>query len=186
MKEIQISLKHLHATSMAASKETVRFYLNGVYIKPSLTGNIYVATDGNMMIKTEQTCEPVDFQPFIIPLDTIKQVIKLFKGLEDAILVIDGDKYKIVGNGASIGFVPKNGNFPDYERIFPNISYGDKIPSVNFAADLLNRFGKAIKIFEECKEPVLRFSFTDNNNNPTKITCNDGNFSGVIMPIRSN
>jgi DNA polymerase-3 subunit beta len=115
---MQINVNYLKAAAIVASKEAVRYYLNGVAIQANDKGVFIVATDGHRacVFRQSKTGTPLDI---IIPLAAINAL----KTKEDTVeLRKINDVQYMIGN---IAFEPIDGTFPDWRRIVPKETSGE-------------------------------------------------------------
>ncbi len=123
---MEINIRLLKAANLAADKEQVRYYLQGVAVQADARGSYLVATDGHRLLAFRQSSECYGGDPIniIIPSDIIAG-IKLQKGLEVAELTQDSDKaWRLDYCGTSIIFAPIDGTFPEWRRAVPDTTDG--------------------------------------------------------------
>jgi DNA polymerase III sliding clamp (beta) subunit (PCNA family) len=188
MTTMTIDFKALHAASFAMSKQEVRYYLKGVYVQPHAeNANIrYVATDGTILIQTEQAGY-VEFEPFIMPYSAVNKIIKTVKAhkKEEVIitLLIEDGVYTVKINDDSFTFQPIDGNFPDYDRVKPKVNVEAKINSVILDADLLATVNNAARAYTVNKKSGIVLTFTEDCTAPIQITCSKLGFYTVAMAM---
>jgi hypothetical protein len=116
------TLKAAHFCS--AEKSDVRYYLNSVYLDFKLQAeNPYVnvvATDGHLLAAfkdpVQEIYEPSEDFNILIPLDTIKTLIKMTdKKQKSVCLEKVGDSWRI----GDLNFEAIDGKFPAYSRVIP-------------------------------------------------------------------
>ena len=124
-----ISINSLKAAHFCSATKDVRYYLNGVYLDfkvDNVTPHVnIVATDGCLLaayqdkLRDENRGNDGDDFGLIIPLDTIKTVLKLVGKNQKTIgLENMGDNWRL----GDLNFVPVDGKFPDYNRAIPDSS----------------------------------------------------------------
>lgn len=138
-------------------------------------------TDGHVLLAYRETQEqsPVDDFSVIIPNDIIAGV----KAKGSANLELNkapDDTWRLFDACTSVGFVPVDGTFPDWRRVFPRKVDGT---AGSFSFDLLARFSKAAREMGS-KHATLH------QNGPSspalvKFSCSP-DLVGVIMPKRDD
>lgn len=112
-----IETKLIAAVATHAAKKDVRYYLNAVLFEVK-GGRLYiVATDGHRMAFAKVDASGESDHSFLVPLETVLQIIK-HKG-EKVAIELDGDKVKANVNGADIAAPVVDGRFPDWRRVVP-------------------------------------------------------------------
>lgn len=122
---ITISSKQLlaaiGAVSFAISTEETRYYLNGIFMHPTETGMMFVATDGHRLAKRFVPIENAHLVAggVIIPRKTIAALTKVLP--KDGDISIEWNENKIVFSLPSTKILSKliDGQFPDYQRVIP-------------------------------------------------------------------
>lgn len=191
MTNITIKLSTLKAILPFTSAEESRYYLRGVYFD----NDKIVATDRQVMaiLKPENAIQDGEYVPFILPIETIKQIAALvkFKKRENCLVKIDiksGKVYCRAGYGESFNDLPDNGislpfkpideTYPDYMRVIAKIG-DNKSSSDCFNPSLLGRFSSlgdsATFYFGEHGSPAC-----------VRTKCDDYEAFGLVMPMRSN
>jgi DNA polymerase-3 subunit beta len=176
---MEINIRLLKAANLAASKEQVRYYLQGVAVQADARGSYLVATDGHRLLAFRQSAaaHENDAISIIIPSDIIAGV-KLNKHIETAELSQDSDKaWRLDYCGTSIIFAPIDGTFPEWRRIVPETTNG-KPAQFNPAY-----VGDMAKVMKALGASICGIAY--NGEGPALITFGDGvDGFGVLMPMR--
>lgn len=137
LQSIDVPLALLNAAMLAAAKDDIRYYLNGVYIHAVDSELRIVSTDGHRMIVSRYVPEIGVRIPewavdgIILPGDKLREVLPVMAknamlsphDTQVARLTIDhqpGAQHvtlKSVNEFASFRVVPVDGKFPDYQRV---------------------------------------------------------------------
>jgi DNA polymerase-3 subunit beta len=146
--KLNLEKSALLAAVICASKDDIRYYLNGVHVRcvPGKETDtlVYTGTDGHMLFAgtlpavwlEDREAEGFDM---IIPFDAVKAACK-GKGATVTLERMAGGMYSI---GTQI-FTPIDGKFPDYSRVIPATVSGEL---AQFDADLLARGLKALRAY---------------------------------------
>ena len=184
--KIEIDASTLKAVALAASTETTRYYLNGVYVSLSASGVRLAATDGAIMLASyDATYRQDKAQGIVIPNATLK-AFKPSKRQETVELEqIKGDKWRL----GDQSFTPVDGTFPDYRRVIPAatpeaLNHG----RYRFATKYLAVFEKVSKLLDMPhiiapdggKPALVRFYRAGSNN-----TVFTDAILGVVAPERA-
>ena len=112
--------------SFAISNEETRYYLNGIYLHVSGSGDEKVlravATDGHRLARIEVAVPAgADGMPsVIVPRKAIQELRKLLEAGEgDVAVSLSETKIRFVYGNAVLVSKLIDGNFPDYERVIP-------------------------------------------------------------------
>lgn len=178
----------LIATYAATSKETVRYYLQGVYVEPRENGVRLVATNGHVLLRTDSE----GFAPaeaIILSTDTMEKAFKA-KGKNPwvygdtatgIIQVIDYDPSE--NEQVRLGvceFSVIDGTFLNYTRVIPQRKSGSDCAC--FDPNLIATLHKAGSVFG--KEYTMRLTGEDQNS-PMLVDFNHvDHMIGVLMPRR--
>ena len=185
--KIEVDASTLKAVALAASTETPRYYLNGVYVSLSASGVRLAATDGKIMLASYDTTYRQDkAQGIIIPNATLK-AFKPSKHQKTVELEqIKDDKWRL---GDQL-FTPVDGTFPDYRRVIP-ASTPKKLDheGYHFATKDLAVFEKVSELLDMDytiapdggEAALVRFYNPARSNNTVFIDA----ILGVIMPVRT-
>ena len=188
---IKIKLSVLMAAATIAPKNDVRYYLNGVYVSVS---NV-VATDGSRLFcydladsfkehgENEFADESDEFEPFIIPKESIVQINKSLTAKErkDAVIFIAkaDDHYILKSENSMVCFQPIDGRYPDFKRVIPKEYKATVHGSYNWS--FMFDFQKISKLLGD-KFGIARL--LPNDNNSALVIIPDANATCVIMPMR--
>ena len=169
-------LAWLKAVMLAAAKNDVRYYLNGVMVR---NGEL-AATNGHMalLIKSESIKSDGEY---IIDNDTLKMVVTSHKGIkgDNRIEVIDG----VVTTGKSkVHITPVDGKFPNIHRVIPQDPTGE---IAHFNYEYLLNCQKANGDFLERKYAHIKLQHNGQAGAKFESEDEDGNkLIGVVMPVR--
>lgn len=128
--QFELDLNHVKGLSLIIPKNDIRYYLKGLHFEAHKNDGFYLcATDGHRLalIKNDNQ-QANDAYSFIIPLETITQLIKMMdKNNPIALLSYDKTENRIVieYGGNMIRVAPIDGKFPDFRRIVPFAVSGD-------------------------------------------------------------
>jgi DNA polymerase III sliding clamp (beta) subunit (PCNA family) len=192
---IKLRVECLKAVSFAISKESTRYYLQGVCFDKQ---GVLVATDGYRLaaIRPKQGLGAWCSDNFILPADTIKKILSVKTTMKKAALYFGIDtETKIAsvfheeGKGnrltlASFSFYFIDGTFPDWRRAIPtaeNFNRSEKSTGLNaqgFNSKYLgdfSAFGKSVNVFMNTDPQA-----------PCVFRANEAAYEalGVLMPIR--
>lgn len=173
---ITIDAGMFRAVALCASSEETRYYLRGVALQVRDGQARIVATDGHrLMIHSFETHFPGDVG-IIIPIEAIKRAFTGWKKAWERILVQGSGRDWKIGD---VAFAPIDGTFPDYSRVFPNMSDGSAGVVAQFNPAYIGDMGKAGKFFGE-RPTIHHFG-----ESPALVTFGDrGDVLGLIMPLR--
>ncbi len=123
-------------TRFAISTEETRYYLNGIFLHATRTGNTpvlrAVATDGHRLARVEMALpEGASGMPdIILPRKTVGELRKLIdEASEDIELKLSESKIRFAIDSIVLTSKLIDGTFPDYERVIP--SGNDKVLQVD-------------------------------------------------------
>jgi DNA polymerase-3 subunit beta len=174
MEAILLPKDSLKAMAILASKQDIRYYLNGVLVESNGAYTRLVATDGHLLgiFQISETAHEDKAFSIIIPNEIIAKLDKKDNFLstnEHGNWVIDG-----------ISFNPIDGKFPDYMRVLPSKPATGE--TAQFNPELINRFTKCSKLLNGSKFPVI----AHNGGSSALIDIGLDRFVGVVMPMRNN
>jgi DNA polymerase-3 subunit beta len=186
-------IRALKATAIAAGNEATRYYLNGVNIEHTLSGPIFVATDGHRLIATRQDwaeATPAYFAPVVVPLTLIKR-IKVARKADDATMTIEtkpdgGISVSIYYAGATYAENAIAATFPSWRQVMPRSC--DNTPAQYNPAYLAD-FAEAGRILNggKCDRAV---AVSYNGGNPALVRFwydyRPVQSFGVLMPARTD
>lgn len=173
MNAILLPKNSLKAMALLASKQDIRYYLNGVLVESNSQHTRLVATDGHLLgvLQVSETAHDDKAFSIIIPAEIIAKLDKVDNFLstnEHGNWVIDG-----------INFTPIDGKFPDYMRVLPTKPATGEASQFN--PELINRFAKCSKLLNGSKFPVI----AHNGGLSALVDLGLERFIGVVMPMRN-
>lgn len=173
MKAILLPMNSLKGMSVLASKQDVRYYLNGVLIESNKSYTRMIATDGHLMgiYQISETAHNDEEFSIIVPNEIIAKLDK-----RDNFLSCENGKWSIDG----MAFTPVDGKFPDYMRVMPSAPATGE--SAQFNHELITRFAKCSKLLNGTKNPVI----AHNGGSSALVDLGLDRFVGVVMPMRNN
>jgi DNA polymerase-3 subunit beta len=174
MKAILLPMNSLKAMSVLASKQDVRYYLNGVLVESNKSYTRMVATDGHLLgiYQISETAHNDEEFSIIVPNEVIAKLDKK----DNFLSTNEHGNWSIDG----IAFTPVDGKFPDYMRVMPsNPATGE---SAQFNPELITRFVKCSKLLNGSKTPVI----AHNGGSSALVDLGLDRFVGVVMPMRNN
>lgn len=184
--QFNLTVNELKAFNLIANhKDATRYYLQGVNVQfiPETNKLCFVVTDGHrMMFKTTDAPENMtsDFQSFIIPAATIKQVIIGLKGND----VVTFKNYTVNNvntyKAGNLEFSPVDGAYPDWRRILNPTCKGEV---AQFNPAYVGEFGKIAKLVGN-KSGYIHIHH-DDKASPAFIDIGNSEYFAVLMPIRS-
>ena len=126
----------IDATRFAISTEETRYYLNGIYLHKSESGELCaVATDGHRLAMTRQSLPAgaTQMPSIILPRKAVTELRKLLDDFDGDVAVSLSDTRAEFGFGA-VQLKTKliDGTFPDYTRVIPQGN--DRILQVDVGA----------------------------------------------------
>ena len=126
----------IDATRFAISTEETRYYLNGIYLHKSESGELCaVATDGHRLAMTRQSLPAgaAQMPSIILPRKAVTELRKLLDDFDGDVAVSLSDTRAEFGFGA-VQLKTKliDGTFPDYTRVIPQGN--DRILQVDVGA----------------------------------------------------
>ena len=173
MKAILLPMNSLKAMSVLASKQDIRYYLNGVLIESNKSYTRMIATDGHLLgiYQIKETAHNDEEFSIIVPNEIIAKLDK-----RDNFLSCENGKWSIDG----MAFTPVDGKFPDYMRVLPTKPATGE--SAQFNPELITRFAKCSKLLNGTKNPVI----AHNGGSSALVDLGLDRFVGVVMPMRNN
>ncbi|QMI49722.1 hypothetical protein [Burkholderia sp. MBR-1] len=181
---IELKKNHLKAALLLAPTKDVRYYLNGVHLEFTASGDMHiVSTNGHSMFcgvvpakdvrwTGPEKCGPLSM---IIPGDTVKSAIKGARP-ETVVLapILDG-RYTL----GDVLFAPVDGRFPDWRRdVYRN---GERAPA-QFEHAHLATAEAALRTWHQL--PSMHPELCPNGDSAATMCGNDGTAFAIIMPIR--
>ena len=169
-------LKWLKAVSLAAAKNDIRYYINGIVVR---NGEL-AATNGSivLLIKSEKIKSDGEY---IIDNDTLKMIVASKKGIKgDSRIEVEDGAFIIGGN--KIFIAPLDGKFPDVNRVIPQETSGE---IAHFNYEYLLTCQKANGEFLGGKRPWIKLQHNGRDGSKFESEDEEGNkLVGVVMPIR--
>lgn len=183
MKEFVESILNLQKQ---ASKDSIRYFLNGVCIDPVKDGQVRLrATDGHALAqKTLQAPEGLNIvRPYIVDPDSVKLLKVFYNANKKAPFVVSmNEKEKIVisAYGQSVTLERIDGDFPDSDRLWRQSP--EKPFTVGLNPELLATLCDAMRDEKNQSMAVLEF---DPENPLAAIKVKFGDHTGLLMPMRT-
>jgi DNA polymerase-3 subunit beta len=173
MEAILLPKDSLKAMAVLASKQDIRYYLNGVLVESNGAYTRLVATDGHLLgiYQIKETAHEDKAFSIIIPNEIIAKLDKRDNFLstnEHGNWVIDG-----------INFTPVDGKFPDYMRVLPTKPATGEASQFN--PELITRFVKCSKLLNGSKLPTI----SHNGESSAFVDIGIDRFVGIVMPMRN-
>tara|TARA_Y100000114_G_C11754272_1_gene326026 strand:- start:819 stop:1487 length:669 start_codon:yes stop_codon:yes gene_type:complete len=185
--QFNLTVNELKAFNLIANhKDATRYYLQGINVQfiPETNKLCFVVTDGHRMIfKVTDAPENMtsDFQSFIIPATTIKQVIIGLKA--DDIVTFKNFTVNNVNTykAGNLEFSPIDGDYPDWRRILNPTCKGE---IAQFNPAYIGDFGKIAKLIGN-KSGYIHIHH-DDKGSPAFIDVGNSEYFAVLMPIKSH
>jgi DNA polymerase-3 subunit beta len=195
MLKIKTNARILRAAARFSTSKDIRYYLNGVSIEATAQQTIVIGTDGHRLAAIAETHSEAnhiggDFINVIIPADSVAMILKLSgakRGADDPILISrdDGGAWRLeTSRGADLSFVPIDGQFPDWRRVFPDGCKADG-PMVRIDPKYIADFGEAARDLGKTTSSVIYYSRDAQSSMMIRID-EFPDFVGIVMPIRDN
>jgi len=149
-------LKGMQSVWYSASTTTIKQELSTVYIYIFDKKIYFVATDSfRLGEKTLTTSKNVDFEPILIPIKNVVEIIKVFEFLGDQEITVFLNNNQIIFKTNDVYITSRliDGNFPDYKQILPK-EFSSEV--IVLKQDLINVL-KKINIFSD-KSNQVQFS----------------------------
>jgi len=182
--QFTIPVDSIKALLLAAAKNDVRYYLNGVCIDVRETDAVAVATDGHILLALP--LERIDGDPmpivagqYIIPRDAFDKLKAPFKGAH-IVLTIDAasQAFTIAAWGSATTAKLVDGQYPNWRSAIPKTVNGEVS---QFDAEYVAAFGKINKLLGSKYSPAIA-----HNGNAASRVMLTGGAVGVIMPMRAD
>ena len=170
-------LTWLKAVSLAAAKNDVRYYLNGVMVR---NGEM-AATNGHVALLIQSEKIKSDGE-YIIDNDTLKMILTAHKGIKGDTRIEVVDSVAITGKN-KISITPVDGKFPDVNRVIPQEPSGE-IAHFNYeyllACQIANEefFGRKNAYIKLQHNGQAGAKFDSEDEGGNKLI-------GVVMPVRT-
>lgn len=196
---LTVPAEFIAVLKLFASEKDVRYYLNGIGVEIGATESRLVATDGAMLgcfrIVSEQPEVTAPLTNIIIPNDLLKQIkpkgtVEITLGpLEmkdngkgEEVPVSHSRPVSIAHAGVSVSGKTIDGVFPEFRRAIPSKVSGQ---AGQFDPRFTGTLAKAWSILHGGKGPHL-VGIGFNGTDGALIDLAYEDFTGVIMPLRSN
>ena len=146
-------LKGMQTVWYSASTTTIKQELSSVYIYTYDKKIYFVATDsfrlGEKILSTKQTS---NFEPILIPIKNVVEIIKVFEYLGDIDVEVMLNSNQIVFKAENVYLTSRliDGSFPDYKQILPK-EFSTEV--IVLKQDLINTL-KKINIFSDKSNQV--------------------------------
>lgn len=173
MEAILLPKNSLKAMALLASKQDIRYYLNGVLVESTGAYTRLVATDGHLLgvFQISETAHDGNAFSIIIPNEIIAKLDKK----DNFLSTNEHGNWSIDG----ISFTPVEGKFPDYMRVLPAKPASGE--SAQFNPELITRFAKCSKLLNGRPWPVI----AHNGESSALVDIGLDRFIGVVMPMRN-
>ena len=195
----------IKALLLAAAKNDVRYYLNGVCLDVRAHDAVAVTTNGHILLAVPVAL--ADDSPalvpgeYIIPRDALENIKPTHKALPVTIEIItpaptpDPDRPGVtirkpataaISAGGAVAHTPLvDGRFPEWRRVVPRtVSYFTS----QFKADYVAAFGKIHKLLGGADSPAIAHNGADPADAKTADSAArvllPGDAVGVLMPMR--
>lgn len=151
--QYELNLNFVKGLAVIIPKSEIRYYLKGLYIEASKGEGVFmVSTDGHRLaiIKDDGFQSDGDYS-FIIPLETITQLVKLMDKTDVMALLSynqTDNQITIQYKGNTIKCAPIDGKFPDFRRIVPAEVSGE---AGQYNADYISDFKKMANAINQTK-----------------------------------
>lgn len=195
----------ISALLLAAAKNDVRYYLNGVLVdaRQGATGSdvTLVSTEGHILLALPVPRENVEgFEPgqWIISRDMLESVKPAKAGryaLPLAVEIVQAESYQddagrtcrplpvvtVTGATSATG-APVDGRFPEWRRVMPvGVASRPEVPA-QFNPDYISTFGKIARLLAGKKEAGGYIHQAGNNS--ALVSCLARDALGILMPWR--
>jgi DNA polymerase-3 subunit beta len=162
-------------TQFAISTEETRYYLNGIYLHTSGTGNNIVlravATDGHRLAQVELPAPAgaKGMPGIIVPRKTVSEVQRLIEDNESEVSIeLSSAKIRFTINGVVLTSKLIDGTFPDYGRVIPTandkhleVDKGAFEAAVDRVSTVSSERGRAVKLSLSAGRLVLSVTNPD-------------------------
>lgn len=182
--QFTIPVDSIKALLLAAAKNDVRYYLNGVCIDVRESDAVAVATDGHMLValpleRVEGDESPTVAGHYIIARDSLEKLKSPVKG-EHVTLTIDAaaQSLTIGAWGSTTTTKLVEGQYPNWRSAIPKTVNGEVS---QFDAEYVAAFGKINKLLGSKYSPAIA-----HNGNAASRVMLTGGAVGVIMPMRAD
>lgn len=187
-------LKGLQSVWFSASTSTIKPELSSVYVYTNDKKIFFVATDSFRLSEKIIIIKNIpDFEPILIPIRNIQNIIKVFEYLNDTPITISLTDNQISFTTESVYLTSRliDGIFPDYKQIIPK---GSSTEAIILKQDLVDTL-KKVNVFSDKFNQVhftlgvqkKDFSLSSHNNDVGETTeLLDGALKGEDIEINFN
>jgi DNA polymerase III subunit beta len=172
--QLIIKTNELKALLLCASKNDIRFYLNGVYFEAANGKTIAAATDGHRLLAINLPSSDNGDVKAIIPRALVENAVKT----KDMTILItfEGDSVTLASAAQTVSGKLVEGVFPTFRRVVPVTVNGEPAQYEN---QFLVDFDKVGKLIDGGKASVLT-----NGGSAALVKYTNENVVGVVMPFR--
>ena len=190
-----ININSLKAAQFCSANKDIRYYLNSVYLDFKVDTVLphvnVIATDGHLLAAYQDKLTDVDNATVradfsvIVPLDTIKAVLKLV-GKDQKTIELEklGENWRL----GDLNFIPIEGKYPDYMRVIPGTDtrhHDNGAPRID--PDILLKAHKSFNTrfnWATNAKGKGSFSYGPTKNDSAVLHNGDNKSLVVIMPMR--
>jgi DNA polymerase-3 subunit beta len=186
--QFTIKQSQLKAMLNLASKQDIRYYLNGVFVEFNQVTTRLIATDGHKLGVLNHAPEYMASEgagSMIIPREVIENLPKAASDFELTFIKSDGNATGwtiVIPGGTQIVFQQIEGTFPDYRRVC-NFKTSGEAASFNY--EYLVQFLKVQKALGGSKTNTVNL-YQNGTSGALVTLAGVENFAGVIMPMRND
>lgn len=191
----KINTRKLHATSLVASTDATRYYLQGVFVEVTPRAVLYAATDGHSMVVCREELHADEESntlcgAWIIPTETCR-AFKPGKEGDHRTMSAPSATNAQLTLGDRI-FTAIDGTFPAWRRVLPSADLMEKLTPENvphFNWDKLAIFNKVGRMLADMR-PGQQAAHLHHiaGGGPAAISFREGagEAFGVLMPLRES
>ena len=123
--ETEALLKLVNSTSFSMGYQDARHFLNGLFIEFSKNNIAAVATDGHRLAYSLRTCDLSSSEKTcIVPrkcINELKRILSSFTGINEILteVSVSSKNIQFCMNGYTLLSKLVEGNYPDYNKVFP-------------------------------------------------------------------
>jgi len=189
MQKFNVKISQLQALAILASKEDIRYYLNGVRVEFNYDVTRLVSTDGHKLGLYNFKIENEGVGVLTIPRSFIDKLPKVTNKTDEILAIshIAGPQWQATALGGNTYlFNEIEGNYPDYSRVIAPIKTNGQPGQFN--DEYLAQFKKCGLLLTWLKKQHFFPEIIHNGNSSAIIqlpTLLD-QFVGVIMPLKSD
>jgi len=194
---IQLNMNALEAALIAAAKNDVRHYLNGVHVEPLTDKVNVISTDGHMLFAgTYHAPGSEPGEPFTLDRTSLEALLKTWRAskIEDA-AIVERDRLRATvafgDNLQTINLIDER--FPQWRAVIPGVQLqhapADESPQVN--PSLLVRARQALgaltgqRTAKQAERVAIRTWYGNQANSALTITRDESEPTGlvIVMPL---